>query len=320
MRSFPGARSVTGFPMVEPCGNWAEATVDIARSASLPCAIFKGVVMSVCTLNGAIVYRASRLRFIIVALFVLPFTVLIAWWAYDGVLRGDTNVRESWVLVPLCAFYIWFDYVLVAKLVCPPELTISPTGIRWSNYAMLQWPANYEWTDLEGPDRTNDAHGGALLQFVVKATGRKLKLPPNHFGASYDEMAAVILAARNGQLISPEQWRTQHSPDQPGAIAETRRLYMWLAIGGIAILFLQDLLYWALERGGIFSIISALISIRAHSTVLNIDESGLRFPIIVMLCATVYAIVRLFKIRVERLAKWNTVDHDFYHRWWRLFD
>jgi hypothetical protein len=100
--------------------------------------------------------------------------------------------------------------MLIAKLIWPPELEVSLKGIHWSNYAMLQWPATYDWQDIEGPEQTSGAQGVPLLQIVVKATGRKLRLPPSHFGASYDEMAAVISAARGGNLISPDQWRSEH--------------------------------------------------------------------------------------------------------------
>jgi hypothetical protein len=168
--------------------------------------------MSVDVSNGAILYRANRLRFIIGALFLVPFTIIIAWLAYDGVFLGDTGVREAWLTLPLGALYLWFDYMLVVKLIWPPELEILLSGILWSNYAMFQWPAGYVWQEIEGPELTSGAQGVPLLQFVVKATGRKLKLPPSHFGATYDEMAAVILAARGGKLISPGEWRSEHPP------------------------------------------------------------------------------------------------------------
>jgi hypothetical protein len=164
------------------------------------------------TMNGSILYRANRLRFILVALFIVPFTILAAWLAYDGIVLGDKDVRGAWLTIPLGALYVWFDYMLAAKLIWPPELGISQTGINWSNYAMMQWPATYGWQDVEGPEQTSGAHGVPLLQFVVKATGRKLKLAPSHFGATYGEMAAVISAAKGGTLISPEQWRSEHPP------------------------------------------------------------------------------------------------------------
>jgi hypothetical protein len=164
------------------------------------------------TMNGSILYRANRLRFILVALFLIPFTALIALWAYDGFVLRDPEVHDPWLTLPLGALYIWFDYMLVAKLVWPPELEVSLKGIRWSNCAMLQWPANFGWQDIEGPEQTSGAQGVPLLQFIVKATGRKLKLPPSHFGATYDEMLAVISAAKRGTLVSPEQWRSDHPP------------------------------------------------------------------------------------------------------------
>jgi len=162
------------------------------------------------TMSSSILYRANRLRFIIVALFLIPVTALIAVWAYDGFVVHDPDVRDAWLTFPLGALYIWFDYMVVAKLAWPPELGISLTGIRWSNYAMLQWPANYGWQDIEGPEQTSSGGGVPLLQFVVEATGRKLRLPPSHFGATYHEMASVISAAQAGRLISPQEWRSEH--------------------------------------------------------------------------------------------------------------
>jgi hypothetical protein len=164
------------------------------------------------TTSNSILYRANRLRFIVTAAVLFPMTVAIAALAYDGIVLDDTEVRGRWLLLPLGALYIWFDYVLAAKLIWPAELEISPKGVRWSNRAMLQWPASYGWQEVDGPQQTSGAHGVPLLQFTVKATGSKLRLPPSHFGATYDEMAAVISAAKGGTLISPEQWRTEHPP------------------------------------------------------------------------------------------------------------
>lgn len=160
--------------------------------------------------NGVITYRAHRLRFVIGALFLLPFTFVIAWLAYDGIVLGDSEVSEAWLTIPLLGLYLWFDYVIVAKLVWPPELQISLNGIAWSNYAMFQWPVSYGWQDIDGPEPTSGAYGVPLLQITVKQTGRKLKLPPSHFGATYDELAAVISAARAGNIISPESWLSEH--------------------------------------------------------------------------------------------------------------
>lgn len=162
------------------------------------------------TMNGSILYRANRLRFVIVALFLIAFTVLIGWFAYDVVLVGDAEVRDAWMALPLLALYLWFDYMVAAKLIWPPELQITRSGIRWSNYAMLQWPTTYEWQEIEGPEQVSGANGVPLLQVIIKSTGRKLKLPPSHFGATYDEMAGVMSAAKGGSLVSPEKWRSEH--------------------------------------------------------------------------------------------------------------
>ena len=164
------------------------------------------------TMNGSILYRANRLRFAVGALFLIAFTILIGWVAYNTIFLGDTDGRDAWMALPLLALYVWLDYVIVAKLIWPPELEITLSGIRWSNYAMLQWPTTYEWQEIEGPEQTSGAHGVPLLQVIVKATGRKLKLPPSHFGATYDEMAAVMSEAKAGKLVSPEKWRSEHPP------------------------------------------------------------------------------------------------------------
>lgn len=184
--------------------------------------------MTVIPMNGSIVYRAHRLRFIIVSLFVFPFTALIAVWAYDGFVLRDPDVGDAWLTLLLGPLYVWFDYIVVAKLIWPPELEVSLMGIRWSNYAMLQWPAEYGWQDIDGPEQTSGAHGVPLLQFIVKTTGRSLKLAPSHFGATYNEMAAVISAARGGKLLSPEQWRSEHPP---------HAFRHWLQEWGLPLLF-----------------------------------------------------------------------------------
>jgi hypothetical protein len=186
-----------------------------------------GARISVHVSNGVILYRANRLRFVLVTLFLVPFTILIGWLAYVGLLLGDAEVRDAWFALPLGALYIWFDYMIVAKLIWPPELGISLIGVSWSNHAMMQWPATYGWQDIDGPEQTVGSGGVPLLQFVIKATGRKLKLPPSHFGATYEEMAAVISAAKAGTLISPEQWRTEHPPHP---------LKQWLLQWGLPLL------------------------------------------------------------------------------------
>ncbi|HET8535215.1 MAG TPA: hypothetical protein VFL74_06665 [Sphingomicrobium sp.] len=164
--------------------------------------------------NPVILYRANRLRFLIGVLILLPCTFGIAALGYDGLVLGDSEVRGAWLAIPLGAFFIWFDYMVAAKLIRPPELEISLKGIRWENCALLQWDTNYGWQDIDGPEHASSGYGVPLLQIVVKASGRKLSLAPSHFGATYSEMAEIILAARSGKLLSPEEWRSEH-PQHP---------------------------------------------------------------------------------------------------------
>lgn len=164
--------------------------------------------------DGVIIYRAHRLRFIVAALILGPATALMLWLAYYGIVHRDIDVRGVLIAILVGPIYVWLDWGIFAKLIRPPEMDISLKGVRWSNYAMLERPTDYLWKELEGPEPATGGYGVPLLQFVVTSTGRKLRLPPGHFGATYDEMAAVISAARGGRLISPEQWRSQH-PQHP---------------------------------------------------------------------------------------------------------
>ena len=162
--------------------------------------------------NGTIIYRAHRLRFIVTALFLVPMTAGIAALAYDGVLLGDPAVRSAWLLIALGPLYLWFDYIVFAKIVSPPEFALSKEGITWANPALLEWSRRYSWSEINGPEKVAGSNGVPLLQIIVKATGRKLRLPPSHFGSTYDEMAAAMAAASNGASFLPEQWRSEHPP------------------------------------------------------------------------------------------------------------
>lgn len=169
--------------------------------------------MTVAT-NGTITYRAHRLRFIVTALFLVPLTAGIAALAYDGVILGDPEVRSAWLLIALGPLYLWFDYIVLAKIVAPPEFALASEGFSWANAAMLEWSKTYNWSEISGPERVAGVNGVPLLQLIVKATGRKLLLPPSHFGSTYDEMAAAMAAARNGVPFSTDQWRSEH-PSHP---------------------------------------------------------------------------------------------------------
>lgn len=83
--------------------------------------------------DGSILYRAHRVRFIIAAVFLVPFTVAIIVLGYDGIFLGDSDVRGVWVLMPMAFLFTWLDCMVVAKLIRPPELEVSTRGIRWAN-------------------------------------------------------------------------------------------------------------------------------------------------------------------------------------------
>jgi len=128
--------------------------------------------------GASILYRAHRLRFILVLSFLLPFTVLMAALAYDGLVLGDKDVNGAWATPVIGALFIWFDYVAIMKLFRPPELEVTPTGIRWANYSMLEPSAWYGWDDIEGPEQSAGTSGIPLLQIVVKATERSCVCRP----------------------------------------------------------------------------------------------------------------------------------------------
>jgi len=138
----------------------------------------------------------------------------IAALAYDGLLLGDPAVRSAGFSLALGPLYLWFDYIVIAKIVSPPEFALSYEGIRWANPALLQWNRSYGWSEIKGPEKVAGRNGVPLLEIIVTATGRKLRLPPSHFGSTYDEMAAAMAAARNGSSFSPDQWRSEH-PQHP---------------------------------------------------------------------------------------------------------
>ncbi len=164
--------------------------------------------------DRTITYRARRLRFIVTACFLMPITAGTAALAYDGIVLGDSAVRSAWLLIALGPLYLWFDYIVIAKIVSPPKLVISREGVIWSNPALLEWSRTYLWSEIDGPEKAAGSNGVLLLQIIVKATGRKLRLPPSHFSSTYDEMAAAIAVTRTGASFSPEQWRSAH-PQHP---------------------------------------------------------------------------------------------------------
>jgi len=178
--------------------------------ASSTSSLFHGTYEVMAVATDTILYRAHRLRFALFAPISIAFTVGMFALGYDGLISGDPEVRGAWLCLPLGALFLWFDWILFAKLLWPPEMEVSLTGIRWANRSMLEPDTSYGWQDIDGPEQSIGSKGVPLLELIVKTTGRWLRLPPSHFGATYEEMAAVIKAAKNGTLITPQQWRNEH--------------------------------------------------------------------------------------------------------------
>ena len=172
--------------------------------------LFSGICEGMAATTDTILYRAHRLRFALFTPIAISFTVGMFALGYDGLIRGDHEVRGAWLCLPLGALFLWFDWVLFAKLLWPPEMEVSLTGLRWANRSMLEPDTDYGWQDIDGPQQSIGGKGVPLLEMTVKATGRRLRLPPSHFGATYEEMAAVIAAAKSGTLVTPQQWRNDH--------------------------------------------------------------------------------------------------------------
>ena len=161
-----------------------------------------------------VLYRAHRLRFALFIPFAITFTVFTAALAYDGLILGDGEVRGAWLLLPLSGVFLWFDWVILAKLIWPPELEISPGGIRWENRSMREPSTFYVWQDIDGPEQSIGGKGVTLLEMTVIATSKRLRLPPSHCGATFDEMAAVMASAKRGVILSPQAWRAEN-PQHP---------------------------------------------------------------------------------------------------------
>lgn len=71
-------------------------------------------------------------------------------------------------------------------------------------------------------------------------------------------------------------------------------------IGLIAIavfLFLLEILSWFTVKGGVFSLLSAVLSVPSKPPVLDIDENSLWFPTAIIFCFAAMGFCRLFGIR-----------------------
>jgi len=157
-----------------------------------------------------IVYRAHRIGSASWTLFFVALTLLGAAVAYAGIIAGDQDARHAWLVAPVAALCAFLAYRFGTNLIWPPELEISREGLRWAHFDTPD--ASFGWEDIDGPRLKKVGRAAQFVCFVVKATGRELDLALNDIGgATYDEIAAIISAARGGRIISPEEWRV-HNP------------------------------------------------------------------------------------------------------------
>ena len=83
------------------------------------------------------------------------------------------------------------------------------------------------------------------------------------------------------------------------AVRETSHAFLTGGILVFGVLFLVDLVVWLTERGGIFSIASALTTVHSKPPIINIDKSGLLLPFILLCWITAFAICRAFHLQFD---------------------
>jgi hypothetical protein len=83
--------------------------------------------------------------------------------------------------------------------------------------------------------------------------------------------------------------------------AKTRSIGNNLIVGFFlfSLFFLLDVLSWFTEKGGVFSVLSALMSVHSAPPVLDIDENGLLFPAIVIVWLAGAGFCCLCGIRID---------------------
>jgi hypothetical protein len=158
--------------------------------------------------DDSVVYRADRARFVIGSVFVMiPTAIAVALLYWD---ITDRDVGQILLAMLLLGFCGWIDFVVIMKALWPPEVRVGRDSFAYSNRALLVRGTDYRWSELDGPVQVTGSGGVPLVQMIVKATGKKLRFPPSHFGATYDEMANVITAAQSGRVLDPMTWRASH--------------------------------------------------------------------------------------------------------------
>jgi hypothetical protein len=66
----------------------------------------------------------------------------------------------------------------------------------------------------------------------------------------------------------------------------------------LALVFLLDVLIWFTEQGGIFSVVSAVVSVSSKPAVMDIDENGLRLVFLIIILIVSCGLCGLFDFQV----------------------
>lgn len=89
------------------------------------------------------------------------------------------------------------------------------------------------------------------------------------------------------------------------ASSDSKRVNLIVGIVGVALFFLLEVLSWFTERGGVFSIVSALFAVHGRPPVLDVDENSLLFPLIIVIWLIVVGLSRLFDIQLDMSKRRN---------------
>lgn len=81
--------------------------------------------------------------------------------------------------------------------------------------------------------------------------------------------------------------------------AGSRLVFLFASLMGIAFFFLLEVLSWFTERGGVFSVFSAISSVHMNNREISVDKSGLLFPTIVLATVIFLAGCLVFNINIE---------------------
>jgi hypothetical protein len=92
---------------------------------------------------------------------------------------------------------------------------------------------------------------------------------------------------------------------KPQGSADSKHVNLIVGVVGVTLLFLLEVLSWFTERGGLFSIISALFAVHEKPPLLDIDENALRFPIIIAIWLMVVGFSRLFDFQLDMSKRRN---------------